>query len=94
MLTEMKLEDMPMSDRDIRRTTPLGKFSDKTMEEFAKSDMKIAEVNGWPDGEPLTRKDVAKCAGYLRSRTSKYKDQGIKVTQRGLRIFLMKDTED
>lgn len=87
MLKEVKLEDIPLSGK-LTRITPMGIFANEMVHEFIASDMDVAEVTGWPDGDPDNVRQAQRCANYLRNRVYEHRD--IKVIQRGMRVFLQR----
>ena len=90
MLTEINLKDIPESQSFIKEATPDGKFAESLLLEFIDSKIMIAEVSGWPSGDPRDSKAANRYANLIRNKIDKHKIANITVLQRGNRIFIQK----
>lgn len=90
MLKEITLEELPEAGSFGQEVTPDGAFAEETVLDFATSELKIAEVLGWPSGNPTSSKEATRCRSLLECKVKKHKLSGITAMQRGTRVFIQK----
>ena len=90
MLKEIDISEMPEKKSWGRGPTEVSKFCGRTLDEFMRSDIRTAEVTGWPGGDPTTNKQAASRLSSMQSKIRTRKLEGVECVIRGKRIFVMK----
>lgn len=90
MLKEISANELPNEGVFGVDLSPDGAFAEETALDFATSELMLAEVSGWPSGEPKSSKECSRKHSLLDTKVKKHKLYNIKAMQRGRRIFLQK----
>ena len=90
MLKEITLDEIPEAQSFGNVVTPDGQFAMETLKEFIASPIMIAEVSGWPSGEPKTSKETSRYCSLIKQKIHKQCIKNINVMMRGRRMFLQK----
>lgn len=90
MLKEIDAREIPERGKWGADPTETSIFCEETLHDFMASEIKTAEVEGWPKGDP---RDTKQATSYFSSLQSKIKCMGLEnvsCIMRGKRLFLMK----
>lgn len=87
MLTEFTQDEFDELSFRKPNNDPMHVFVEQVIGEFAESGMEIAEVTGWPGGDPKDYKEAGKCSALLRNKAH----GRFAVNQRRNRIFIRKE---
>ncbi len=90
MIKEIDIAELPEKKRFGCGPTETSEFCGRTLDEFMRSDIKTAEVTGWPGGDPTTSKKAASLLSSMQSKIRNKKLEGVECVIRGKRIFIMK----
>lgn len=92
MLKEIDISEVPEKGTFGVAPTEVSLFCGCTLDEFMASEIKTAEVTGWPGGDPKTNREAASRLSSMRSKIRSKKLDGVECVLRGKRIFVMKTT--
>lgn len=90
MLREITIEELPEANIMNLEPTPDGLFAEEAVLNFATSEIMIAEVIGWPTGDPTDSKDASRKQALLNNKIRKHKLEGVNALSRQKRLFLQK----
>lgn len=91
MLKEIDISEMPEGKSWGRGPTEVSEFCSRTLDEFMRSGIDVAEVTGWPGGDPKTSTQAASRHSSMQSKIRVKKIEGVKSAIRGKRLFLVKE---